>query len=100
MMSNTVGLLLTILLQVGIFSLANFLAFKYSINDIKRRIVAGVLFLLCTPIVYVITFFFVLIYDNSGWGAGILTVIFSGLYMINGVIIVLSALHLYMKNLK
>ncbi|UOY93284.1 hypothetical protein MUG87_03910 [Ectobacillus sp. JY-23] len=99
-MSDAVGLFFTIILEIVIFGFANFAAFKYSADDIKRRIIAGVLFLLCTPIVYVITFFFVLIYDESGWGAGILTVIFSGLYMINGVIIVLSALHLYMKNLK
>lgn len=97
-MSDSVGLTLTVILEIAAFGLLNYLAFKHSHHNVKRRIWAGVLFLLLTPIIFFGTLFFVLTFDESGWGAGILAVTFTGLYIVNGLIVLLSALHLHYKR--
>ncbi|QED48374.1 hypothetical protein [Cytobacillus dafuensis] len=99
-MSDTVGLSLTILFEIIAFSIINFYVFKFSQKDIKRRIWSGVIFLLLTPLIFFGTLFFVLFFDESGWGAGILTVVFTGLYIINGILVLLSSICLYFMKSK
>ncbi|MGM9985778.1 MAG: hypothetical protein ACI35O_01000 [Bacillaceae bacterium] len=97
-MSDTVGLILTIVLEVIIFGIINFYTFTYSRDNSKKRIGAGIVFLLLTPLIFFGTLSFVLIFDEGGWGAGLLTMIFTSLYIINGIIVLLSALYLYLKK--
>jgi hypothetical protein len=97
-MSDGLGLFLTIVLEIFVFTLFNYFAFKKSAGSIKRRLWAGVLFLLLTPLIFFGTGIFVSIFDESGWGAGILMVIFSALYIMNGIIILLSSLHIYLTK--
>jgi heme/copper-type cytochrome/quinol oxidase subunit 3 len=97
-MSDSAGLTLTIILEILAFGLINYYALKHSQHHVKRRIWAGVIFLLFTPMIFFATLFFVLTFDESGWGAGILAVIFTGLYIVNGLILLLSALHLHFRN--
>ncbi|MEO4054776.1 hypothetical protein [Solibacillus sp. CAU 1738] len=94
-MSDTVVLLVTTILEIIIFGIINFYTFKFSRHNIKKRILAGIIFLLFTPLIYFGTLSFVLIFDEGGWGAGILTVFFTGLYILNGIFVLLSAIRLY-----
>jgi hypothetical protein len=97
-MSDSAGLILTIILEIMVFGFINYYAIKHSQQNAKRRLWAGVIFLLLTPMIFFATLFFVLTFDESGWGAGILAVIFTGLYIVNGLIVLLSALHLHFRN--
>lgn len=97
-MSDSVGMVLTLLLNIVLFGLANYFAVKHSVRNIKKRVIAGILFLLCTPVIFFSTLYFGFTWDESGWGAGILTVIFTGLYLLNGLILVLSAIHIYFRR--
>ncbi|MCA1054327.1 hypothetical protein LCM10_04950 [Rossellomorea aquimaris] len=97
-MSDGLGLFLTIVLEVFVFVLLNVYSFKKSAGSIKRRLWAGVLFLLLTPVIFFGTLGFVLIFDEGGWGAGILAVVFTGLYILNGIIILLSSVHIYLTK--
>ncbi|MBT2636821.1 MULTISPECIES: hypothetical protein [unclassified Bacillus (in: firmicutes)] len=97
-MSESVGTVLTLLMNIALFGLANFFAVKHSIRNIKKRIIAGIIFLLCTPVIFFSTLYFSVIWNDSGWGAGILTVIFTGLYLLNGLILLLSAIHIYFRK--
>lgn len=94
-MSDVLGLILTIILEVIVFGLFNYYTFKLSQKNAVKRIWAGVIFLLLSPLIFFGTLFFVLIFDEGGWGAGILTVVFTGLYIINGVFVLLSSIRLY-----
>ncbi|NKE03879.1 MULTISPECIES: hypothetical protein [Mesobacillus] len=97
-MSDALGTVLTLLLNIALFGLANYFAVKYSVRNIKKRIIAGILFLLCTPVIFFSTLYLGFTWDDSGWGAGILTVIFTGLYLLNGLILLLSAIHIYYRK--
>ncbi|MBT2681191.1 hypothetical protein J7E38_19560 [Bacillus sp. ISL-35] len=97
-MPETVGTILTILLNVALFGTANYFAIKHSAGNSKKRLLAGVLFLLCTPVIFFSTLYLVFIWDDSGWGAGILSVIFTGLYILNGLILLLSSIHIYFRK--
>lgn len=97
-MSDALGTVLTLLLNIALFGLANYFAVKYSVRNIKKRIIAGILFLLCTPVIFFSTLYLGFTWDDSGWGAGILTVIFTGLYLLNGLILLLSAIHIYFRK--
>ncbi|WP_044641764.1 hypothetical protein [Risungbinella massiliensis] len=100
-MSADVGMSITILLEITVFGIINFYAFKYSQDNIKKRIWAGVIFLLLTPIILFGTLYFVLLFDKGmGWGAFVVTLIATGLYIINGIIVLLSSFYLYFKKSK
>ncbi|PLR95097.1 hypothetical protein [Bacillus sp. T33-2] len=96
-MSDEMGLLLTIVLGIAVFTVINYFTFKYSQGNLKRRLGAGIVFLLITPLIFFGTLFFVLIFDESGWGAGIMAVIFSGVYIVNGIIVLISSIGLMKK---
>ncbi|WP_421383134.1 hypothetical protein ACOJQI_02260 [Bacillus salacetis] len=97
-MSDGFGLFLTVVLEILAFGLLNYFAFTKSAGDIKKRLWAGVIFLLLTPVILFGTLIFVSIFDESGWGAGFLGVIFTALYIVNGIIILLSSLHIYLTK--
>lgn len=97
-MSDGLGLFLTIVLEIFVFVLFNYYAFKKSAGSIKRRLWAGVIFLVLTPLIFFGTAIFVSIFDEGGWGAGILAVFFTALYILNGIIILLSSLHIYLTK--
>ncbi|WNF24742.1 hypothetical protein [Mesobacillus jeotgali] len=97
-MSDAVGTVLTLLLNIALFGITNYFAVKHSVRNIKKRIIAGFLFLMCTPVIFFSTLYFCFTWDDSGWGAGILAVIFTGLYLLNGLILLLSALHIYFRK--
>jgi hypothetical protein len=85
-------------LELLAFGVINYFAFKLSAGNIKKRLWAGVVFLLLTPLIFFGTLMFGLTYDDGGWGAGILAVICAGLYILNGIIVLLSSLHLYLTK--
>lgn len=97
-MSEPIGTILTILLNIALFGTANYFAIKHSVRNIKNRIIAGVIFLLCTPVIFFSTLYFSIMWDDTGWGAGIFSVIFAGLYILNGLIVLLSAFHIYYRK--
>ncbi|WP_226675157.1 hypothetical protein [Mesobacillus jeotgali] len=96
-MPESVGMILTLLMNIALFGLANYFAVKHSARNIKRRLIAGMIFLLSTPIIFFSTLYLVFTWDDTGWGAGILTVIYTGLYILNGLILLLSSIHIYFR---
>ncbi|PGZ03374.1 hypothetical protein COE30_23300 [Bacillus cereus] len=90
-MSDGMQLLIILLFEVIMFGIINFLAISLSQHSFKRRIVAGFIFLLLTPAVFLTTAAFASIFDKAGFGAGTLAFIIAGIYILNGIIILLSS---------
>lgn len=97
-MSDGLGMALTFILEIILFGLINYCTVKLSLRNVKKRIWGGIIFLLLTPIIFFCTLFFVGIFDEGGWGAGILAVTFTGIYILNGMIMLLSSIHIYLKK--
>jgi hypothetical protein len=97
-MPESVGMILTLLMNIALFGVANYYAVKHSVRNIKKRIIAGTIFLLFTPVIFFCTLYLSLTWDNTGWGAGILAVIYTGLYILNGLILLLSTIHIYFRK--
>ncbi|MEH7885327.1 hypothetical protein V7654_13515 [Bacillus sp. JJ1609] len=97
-MSDGLGMALTFILEIILFGLINYYTVKLSLRNVKKRIWGGIIFLLLTPIIFFGTLFFVGIWDEGGWGAGILAVIFTGIYILNGIIMLLSSIHIYFNK--
>ncbi|MBT2695728.1 hypothetical protein [Bacillus sp. ISL-55] len=97
-MPESIGMIVTLLMNLALFGIANYLAVKYSARNIKRRIMAGLVFLLFTPVIFFSSLYLGFTWDDSGWGAGIMTVIYTGLYILNGLILLLSSIHIYFRK--
>lgn len=97
-MPESVGMILTLLMNIALFGVANFFAIKHSTHNIKKRLIAGFLFLLCTPAIFFCNIYLGMTWDDSGWGAGFLTVIFTAIYILNGLIMLLSSIHIYFRK--
>lgn len=76
---------------IVIFSILNFLTISLSQHSFKRRIVAGFVFLLLTPIVFLTTTAFASIFDKGGFSVGTLAFIIASVYILNGIVILLSS---------
>ncbi|RWS45300.1 hypothetical protein EKA14_03610 [Bacillus mycoides] len=90
-MSNGMQLLLILLFSLVMFGVLNFLAISLSQNNFKRRIVAGFVFLLLTPIILLTTTAFASIFDKGGIGSANLAFSIANVYVVNGIVILLSA---------
>ncbi|MBJ7957251.1 hypothetical protein QRE62_18200 [Bacillus mycoides] len=98
-MSVGIQLLITLLFSFIMFGALNFLAISLSQNNFKRRIVAGFLFLLLTPIIFLTTTAFASIFfDKGGFGAANLAFIIANIYIVNGIVILLSASFILKKH--
>jgi len=97
-MSDGLGMALTFILEIILFGFINYCTVKLSLRNVKKRIWGAIIFLILTPIIFFGTLFFVGIFDEGGWGAGILAVIFTGLYILNGMIMLLSSVHIHFKK--
>ncbi|WP_102262458.1 hypothetical protein [Mesobacillus jeotgali] len=97
-MPESVGMILTLFMNIALFGLANYFAVKHSVKNIKRRLIAGMMFLMSTPVIFFSTLYLGFTWDDTGWGAGILTVIYTGLYILNGLILLLSSIHIYFRK--
>ncbi|AUD21118.1 TPA: hypothetical protein QCR36_002496 [Bacillus cereus] len=90
-MSAGIQLFIILLFVIAMFSILNFLAFSLSGHNFKRRIVAGFIFLLLTPIIFLTTSAFTSIFNKASFGAVNLTVSIVNVYFLNGIVILLSA---------
>ncbi|PGU39409.1 hypothetical protein [Bacillus cereus] len=97
-MSDGIQLLIILLVIFVMFSIINFLAISLSQHSFKRRIVAGFLFLLLTPIIFLTTTALTSISDNAGFGAINLSSSIVNLYILNGIVILLSASFILKKQ--
>ncbi|EJV71864.1 hypothetical protein BWGOE4_28120 [Bacillus mycoides] len=97
-MSAGMQLLITLLFSFVMFGVLNFLAISLSQNNFKRRIVAGFLFLLLTPIIFLTTTAFASIFDKGGFGTANLAFIITDAYIVNGIFILLSASFILKKH--
>ncbi|MBJ8105332.1 MULTISPECIES: hypothetical protein [Bacillus cereus group] len=90
-MSAGIQLLITLLFSFVMFGALNFLAISLSQNNFKRRIVAGFVFLLLTPVVFLTTLTFASIFDKSVFGPATLAFIMATIYILNGLIVLISS---------
>ncbi|MGE6598296.1 hypothetical protein [Bacillus proteolyticus] len=90
-MSAGIQLLITLLFSFVMFGAPNFLAISLSQNNFKRRIVAGFVFLLLTPVVFLTTLTFASIFDKSVFGSAPLAFIMATIYILNGLIVLISS---------
>ncbi|MGH0431134.1 hypothetical protein ACQVPL_17975 [Bacillus hominis] len=97
-MSNGMQLLIILLFSLVMFGILNFLAISLSQNSFKRRIVAGFVFLLLTPIILLTTTAFASIFDKGGIGAGNLAFSIANVYVVNGIVILLSASFIFKRH--
>jgi hypothetical protein len=78
-----------IILTLGI---SNFIAFKVSGGNGKKKVISGVLFILLSPIVFFITAISVSPFDPYGFGTGMISGIYAVLFFINGIVILMNGL--------
>ncbi|WP_144611671.1 hypothetical protein [Bacillus cereus] len=97
-MSDGIQLFIILFVVFVMFSIINFLAISLSQHSFKRRIVAGVIFLLLMPIIFLTTTALTSIFDNVGFGAINLTSSIVNMYILNGIIILLSASFILKKQ--
>ncbi|PFN19796.1 hypothetical protein [Bacillus cereus] len=97
-MSDGMQLFIIFLFEVIMFGVINFLAIFLSHHNFKRRIVTGFIFLLLTPVVFLTTAAFASIFDKGGFGAGTLAFIIVGIYILNGIVILLSSTLILKKS--
>ncbi|WP_377865358.1 hypothetical protein [Bacillus sp. R86525] len=97
-MSDGIQLLIILLFSLILFGVLNFLAISLSQNNFKRRIVAGFLFLLLTPIIFLTTTAFTSIFDKGGLGSANLVFVIVNVYIVNGIVILLSASFILKKH--
>ncbi|HDR4439685.1 hypothetical protein BK742_00215 [Bacillus thuringiensis serovar pingluonsis] len=97
-MSAGIQLFIILLFVIAMFSILNFLAFSLSGHNFKRRIVAGFIFLLLTPIIFLTTSAFTSIFNKASFGAVNLTVSIVNVYFLNGIVILLSASFIHKKQ--
>ncbi|MDR4984314.1 hypothetical protein CN491_01480 [Bacillus cereus] len=97
-MSDGMQLFIIFLFDIIMFGIINFLAISLSQHSFKRRIVAGFVFLLLTPLVFFSTLTFASIFDKGGFGSATLAFIISGIYILNGIIILLSSTLIPIKS--
>ncbi|MED3035315.1 hypothetical protein CBR56_11070 [Bacillus thuringiensis] len=98
-MSDGMQLFITFIFVIVMFSILNFLAIFLSKHNFKRRIVAGSIFSLLTPIVFLTTAAFASIFDTAGFEAGTLAFIVAIVYILNGIVILLSSLFSLKRNI-
>ncbi|QUG84490.1 hypothetical protein [Bacillus nitratireducens] len=97
-MSDGIQLLIILLFSLFMFGVLNFLAISLSQNNFKRRIVAGFLFLLLTPIIFLTTTAFTSIFDKGGFGVANPVFVIVNVYIVNGIVILLSASFILKKH--
>ncbi|MES5866223.1 hypothetical protein [Bacillus cereus group sp. RP32] len=97
-MSDGMQLFSIFIFVLALFSIIDFLAISLSSN-LKRRIMAGFIFLLLTPIVFFATVAFASIFDKAGFGAGGLAFIVAIIYILNGIVILFSSLFFLKRDI-
>jgi hypothetical protein len=78
-----------LLIIVIALCLTNFIAFKISGKNKKKRIWAGIIILLLTPLVFFVTGISISPFDPGGFGTGMLMVSYSFLFALNGIIVII-----------
>ncbi|TXR95099.1 hypothetical protein DN390_23625 [Bacillus sp. SH7-1] len=97
-MSDGIQLIIILLFIIAMFSILNFLAISLSQHSFKRRIVAGFIFLLLTPLIFLTTSAFTSIFNKASFGAVNLTFSIVNIYILNGIVILLSASFIHKKQ--
>ncbi|KAB2459980.1 hypothetical protein F8160_25540 [Bacillus sp. CH126_4D] len=97
-MADGIQLFIILFVIFVMFSIINFLAISLSQHNFKRRIVAGFLFLLLTPIIFLTTTTLTSLFNNAGFGSINLTSSIVNMYILNGIVILLSASFIFKKQ--
>ncbi|WP_270606978.1 MULTISPECIES: hypothetical protein [Bacillus] len=97
-MSDGIQLFIILLVVFVKFSIINFLAISLSQHSFKRRVVAGFIFLLLTPIIFLTTTALTSIFDNAVFGAINLSSSIINVYILNGIVILFSASFILKKQ--
>lgn len=71
-----------------ILGLTNFIAFKVAGRNKKKRILSGIIVILITPLVFKISLDAISSFDPGGFATGAITLIYSCLFFMNGIIII------------
>ncbi|HDR7706443.1 hypothetical protein IBT50_15445 [Bacillus sp. S70] len=98
-MSDGIEVFIVLLFAIALFSILNFLAISLSGHSFKKRIVAGFIFLLLTPIIFLTIATFASIFDKAGFGAGTLAFMIASVYILNGIVLLLSSLFILKKDI-
>jgi len=97
-LSDGMQLFIIFIFVLALFSIINFLAISLSQHNFKRRIVAGFIFLLLTPIIFLTTSALTSIFNKASFGAVNLTFSIVNVYILNGIVILLSASFIHKKQ--
>ncbi|MER1956793.1 MAG: hypothetical protein ABS942_05395 [Solibacillus sp.] len=81
-----------VLIIVIALCLTNLIAFKISGKNKKKRIWAGIIVLLLSPLVLFLTGISLSPFDPGGFGTGMWMLIYSFLFAVNGIIIIIIGL--------
>ncbi|MGN7478774.1 hypothetical protein ACTHOQ_13050 [Solibacillus silvestris] len=81
-----------VLIIVIALCLTNLIAFKISGKNKKKRIWAGIIILLLSPLVLFLTGIILSPFDPGGFGTGMWMLIYSVLFAVNGIIIIITGL--------
>lgn len=81
-----------VLIIVIALCLTNLIAFKISGKNKKKRMWAGIIVLLLSPLVLFLTGISLSPFDPGGFGTGMWMLIYSFLFAVNGIIIIIIGL--------
>lgn len=82
-----IGIIILLIFFI-VLGITNLMAFKIAGKNKRKRIWAGIIVLLLTPLVFFITYASVSPFDPGGFATGMLMVFFSFLFVLNGTIII------------
>ncbi|MGM0830269.1 MAG: hypothetical protein ACQEU4_18760 [Bacillota bacterium] len=83
---------LFLVILVLALGMSNFVAFKVSGMNRKKRILSGAIFIISSPIIFFITAVSISPFDPYGFGTGIISGVYSILFFINGIVILIIGL--------
>ena len=96
-MSDGIEVFIVLLFAIALFSILNFLAISLSGHSLKKNR-GRFHILLLTPIIFLTIATFASIFDKAGFGAGTLAFMTASVYILNGIVILLSSLFILKKT--
>ena len=96
-MSDGIEVFIVLLFAIALFSILNFLAISLSGHSFKKN--RGRFHIFTTDSHYLLTIAtFASIFDKAGFGAGTLAFMIASVYILNGIVILLSSLFMLKKT--
>ncbi|WP_156312085.1 hypothetical protein [Lysinibacillus contaminans] len=86
------------IMALSIFFGLNYFGIKYTRQSKRKRLWAGIISILISPIIFLGSLGFTLLFDEGGFGAGFIAVLLTSGFVLNSIIIMFSAFFMPSKS--